>query len=110
MEVAKHNNSNNENNIWYQKSTDTDTILKFRGSPPLKTNKNCFNVLYIGFSMPPAIINFFVAHRKNQETWTENQYPTEWSSSIVNETLRKTVIKQKVILDLPKKTPKKDLI
>ena len=53
---------------------------------------------------------FFVAHRKNQETWTENQYPNEWSSSIVNETLRKTVTKQKVVLDLPKKTPNKDLI
>ena len=37
-----------------------------------------------------------VALKKNQEIWTENQYPTEWSSSIVNETLDKTVTKEKV--------------
>ena len=36
---------------------------------------------------------FDVSLKKNQEIWTENQYPTEWSSSIVNETLDKIVTK-----------------
>ena len=40
--------------------------------------------------------SFDVAHKKNQEISTENQYPTEWISSIVNETLDKIVTKEKV--------------
>ena len=40
--------------------------------------------------------SFGVALKKNQEIWTENQYPTERSSSIVNETLDKIVTKEKV--------------
>ena len=35
--------------------------------------------------------SFDVAHKKNQEIWTQNQYPTECSSSVVNETFLKTV-------------------
>ena len=37
---------------------------------------------------------FDVALKKNQEIWTEIQYPTEWSSSIVSETLEKIVTKE----------------
>ena len=40
--------------------------------------------------------SFDVALKKNQEIWTKNQYPKEWSSSIVNETLDKIVTKEKV--------------
>ena len=40
--------------------------------------------------------SFDVSLKKNQEIWTENQYPTEWSSSIVNEKLDKIVTKEKV--------------
>ena len=45
--------------------------------------------------------SFDVALKKNQEIWTENQFPTEWSSSIVNETLDKIVTKEKVTAKPP---------
>ena len=45
--------------------------------------------------------SFDVAHQKNQDIWTENQYPTEWSSSIVDETLDKIVTKEKVTAKPP---------
>ena len=37
-----------------------------------------------------------VAIKKNKEEWTENQYPTDLSSKIVNETLEK-IAKKKII-------------
>ena len=45
--------------------------------------------------------SFDVALKKNQEIWTENQYPTEWSSNIVKETLDKIVTKEKVTAKPP---------
>ena len=47
--------------------------------------------------------SFDVALKKNQEIWNENQYPTEWSSSLVNETLDKIVTKEKVTANHPKR-------
>ena len=48
--------------------------------------------------------SFDVALKKNQEIWTENQYPTQWSSSIVNEALDKIDTKEKVTANPPKWT------
>ena len=45
--------------------------------------------------------SFDVALKKNQEILTENQYPTEWSSSIVDESLDKIVTKEKVTAKPP---------
>ena len=39
---------------------------------------------------------FDVALKRNQEIWIENQYPTEWSCSIFNETSEKIVTKENV--------------
>ena len=39
---------------------------------------------------------FDVALKRNQEIWIENQYPTELSCSIFNETSEKIVRKEKV--------------
>ena len=38
---------------------------------------------------------FYVALKKNQEEWTENKYPTELSSKIVNGFLDKNSQKEK---------------
>ena len=38
----------------------------------------------------------------NNQVWTELQYRIEWSSSIVNETLDKTVTKEKVTAKPPR--------
>ena len=46
--------------------------------------------------------SFDIALRKNQEIWTENKYPTEWSSSIVIDTLDKLVTRENVTAKSPK--------
>ena len=53
--------------------------------------------------------SFDEALEKNQEIWTENHYPTEWSSSIVNETLDKIVTKEKVTAKPPQNENTKKL-
>ena len=43
--------------------------------------------------------SFFVADRINQEIWTKCLHPTEWSSSIVNETLDEIIRQQRITHD-----------
>ena len=87
---------------WYQKSTDTGIILNFRSCASLQRKRNVIqgNVHTI-FNATSDWRSFDVALKKNQEIWTEKQYPTEWSSSIVNETLDKIVTKEKVTAKPP---------
>ena len=40
--------------------------------------------------------SFNVALKKNQAIWTENQYPINWFSNIVNDTLDKMATKRKI--------------
>ena len=75
---------------WYQNSTDTSIIPNFRSCAPLQNKRNVI------FNATSDWQSFNVALKKNQEIWTENQYPTEWFSSIVNETLDKIFTKEKV--------------
>ena len=74
-------NVNDERRIschWYEKSTDTCNILNFRSCALLHfmkkanqgTVKNSFNASFSWQS-------FDVVLKKNQDIWTENQYPTE---------------------------------
>ena len=39
--------------------------------------------------------SFYVVLKQNEEIWTQNQYPTEWSPSNVNETLGEIVTLEK---------------
>ena len=98
-------NLNEDRNIschWYQKSTDTGIILNFRSCAPLQHKRNVIQgTVHRIFNATSDWQSFDVALKKNQEIWTENQYPTEWSSSIVNETLDKIVTKEKVTLNPP---------
>ena len=82
---------------WNQKSTDTGIILNFRSCAPLQHKRNVIQgTVHRIFNATSDWQSFDVALKKNQETWSEDQYPTEWSSSIVNETLDKIVTKEKV--------------
>ena len=82
---------------WYQKSTDTGIILNFRSCAPLQHKKNVIQVtVHRIFNATSDWECFDVALKKNRKIWTENQYQTEWSSSIVNEKLDKTVTREKV--------------
>ena len=85
------------NCLWYQKSTDTGVILNFRSCEPLQHKRNMIQgTVHSIFNATSDWQSFDVALKKNQEIWTENQYPTKWSSSIVNETLDKIVTKKTV--------------
>ena len=71
---------------WCQKSTDTGIILNFRSCAPLQHERNVVQgTVHRIFNATSDWQAFDVALKKNQMIWTENQYPTEWSSSIVNE-------------------------
>ena len=87
---------------WYQKSTDTGIILNLRSCAPLQ-HKRCViqGTVHRIFNATSDWQSFDVALKKNQEIWTENQYPTEWSSSIVNETLDEIFTKEKVTAKQP---------
>ena len=90
---------------WYQNSTDTGIILNFRSCAPLQHKRNVIQgTVHRTFIATSDWQSFDVALKENQETWTdwtENQYPMEWSSSIVNETLDKIVTKEKVTAKPP---------
>ena len=86
----------------YQKSTDTGIILNFCSCAPLQQKRNVIQgTVHRIFIVTSNWHSFDVALKKNQEIWTENQYPTVWSSSIVNETLDKIVTKENVTAKPP---------
>ena len=77
-------------------------ILNFRSCAPLQHKRNVIQgTLHRIFNATSDWRSFDVALKKNQEIWIENNYPTEWSSSIVNETLDKIVTKKKVTAKPP---------
>ena len=77
---------------WNQKSNDTGIILNFRSCAPLQHKKNVIQgTLHRIFHAFSDWQSFDVALKKSQEIWTENQYPTEWSSSPTNKTLDRIV-------------------
>ena len=87
---------------WYQKTTDTGIILNFRSCAPLQHKKNVIQgTVHRIFNVISDWQSFDAALKKNQEIWTEKQYPTEWSSSIVNETLDKIIKGEKVTAKSP---------
>ena len=87
---------------WYLKSTDTGIILNFRSCAPLQHKKNVIQgSVHTVFNATSNWQPFAVPLKKNQEIWTENQYPTGLSSSIVNTTLDKIVTREKVTANPP---------
>ena len=91
---------------WYQKSTDTGITLNFRSCAPLQHKRNVIHgTVHRIFNATSDWQSFDVALKKNHEIWTENQYPTEWSSSIVNEMLDKIVTKKKFTAKRPQNEP-----
>ena len=87
---------------WYQKSTDIGIILNFRSCAGLQHKRNVIQgILHRIFYSTSDWQSFDAALKKNQEIWTENQYPTERSSNFVNETWDKIVTKEKVTAKPP---------
>ena len=88
-------NVSSKNNItchWYQKPTDTGIILNFRSCAPLQHKKNVIQgTVHRVFNATSNWLAFDQALEKNKSCWTKNQYPEEWSSKIVNQTLEKII-------------------
>ena len=77
---------------WYQKPTDTRIILNFCSCASLQHKKNVIQgaVLRV-FNATFNWLAFDQALEKNKTCWTKNQYPEDWSSKIVNQTLEKII-------------------
>ena len=102
-------NVSSKNNItchWYQKPTDTGIILNFRRCAPLQHNKNVIQeAVHRVFNPTSNWLAFDQALEKNKTCSTKNQYPEEWSSKIVNQTLEKIISGSK---DQLRTTPKEN--
>ena len=97
-----------KNNItchWYQKPTDTGIIRNFRSCAPLQHKKTVIRgTVHRVFNATSNWLAFDQALEKNKTCWTKNQYPEEWSSKIVKQTLEKIINGDK---DQLRTTPKK---
>ena len=77
---------------WYQKPNDNGIILNFRSCAPLQHKKNVIQgTVHMVFNATSNWLAFDQALEKNKTCWTKNQYPEEWSSKIVNQTLEKII-------------------
>ena len=93
---------------WYQKPTDTGTILNFRGSAPLQYKRNVFEgTVHRAFRITSIWEYFDQALEKNRTQWTENQYLRNWSDRVVFETLNK-IIEGKKNLEMKASEPRND--
>ena len=101
-------NMSSKSNItchWYQKPTDTGMLLNFRRCAPLQHKKNGIQgTVHRAFNATSNWLAFNEALEKNKTCWTKNQYPEDWSSKIVNQTLEKIISGGK---DELRTTPKK---
>ena len=84
---------------WYQKPTDTGTILNFRGCALLQYKRNVIEgTVHRVFRRTSKWEFFNQALEKNRKQWIENQYPKSWSDRVVcnirpNTTQRRSVEK-----------------
>ena len=77
---------------WYPKSTDTGLILNLRSFAPLQHKKNVVHgTVHRVFNATSNWLAFDQAVEKNNTCWTKKQYPEEWSSKIVNQTLENVI-------------------
>ena len=76
---------------WYPKYTDSGIILNFCSCEPLQRKVVSQGTVHSIFNAASDWEYLDVALMEHQETWTENQFPIECSSSFVNETLNKIV-------------------
>ena len=76
---------------WYQKFTDTGTILNFRGCATLQCKRSVIEgTVHSNFRSTSTWENFEQAfEKKNRKQWIENQNPKNCSDRVVFETLNK---------------------
>ena len=79
---------------WYQKPTDTGTILNFRSCAPLQYNKSVIEgTVHQVFCSTSTWEEYDKAMKINREQWLDNQYPENWSSRVASHALE-TIIRE----------------
>ena len=63
---------------WYQKPTDTETILKYKSCAPTQKSTSSWE-------------QFDYAMETNRAQWLTNQYPENWSAKVASEALCKII-------------------
>ena len=77
---------------WYQKPTDTGTILNFRSCAPLQYKRSEIEVtVYRVFRSTSTLEEYDKAMKVNREQWLDNQYPESWSSRVASHALEKII-------------------
>ena len=73
---------------WYQKPSDTGTILNYRSCAPLQNNKSIIQgIIYRLFHATGNWEAFLEALIKNEEIWENNQYPRHWVGNFIQDTI-----------------------
>ena len=77
---------------WYQKPTDTGTILNFRSCAPLQYKRSVIEgTVHRVFRSTSTWEEYDKAMKINREQWLDNQYPESWSSRVASHALEKII-------------------
>ena len=77
---------------WYQKPTDTGTILNFRSCAPLQYKRSVIQgTVHRVFRSTSTWEEYHKAMKINREQWLDNQYPESWSSRVASHALEKII-------------------
>ena len=81
---------------WYQKPTDTSTILNFRSCAPLQYKRSVIEgTVHRVFRSTSTWQEYDKAMKINREDWLDNQFPESWSSRVASHALEKIIRKGK---------------
>ena len=77
---------------WYQKPTDTGTILNFRSCAPLQYKRSVIEgTVHRVFRSTSTWEGYDKAMKINREQWLDNQYMESWSSRVASHALEKII-------------------
>ena len=77
---------------WYQKSTDTGTILNFRSCAPIQYKRSVIEgTVHRVFRSTSTWEEYDKAMKINREQWLDKQYPESWSSWVASHALEKII-------------------
>ena len=80
---------------WYQKTSDTGTILDYRSCTPLQHKKSIIKgTIHRLFRATSNWEAFHEALTENEEIWERNQYPRHWVENIVKDTIKQLQMKE----------------
>ena len=77
---------------WYQKPTDTGTILNYRSCAPTQYKRSVIQgTVHRFFRSISSWEQFDKAMETNRAQWLTNQYPENWSAKVASDALCKII-------------------